>query len=219
MPVGHGPTDPRQTLRPPDRGRVNASLSRGPRACEETPPRCGAILAGVKRLHYPRVPRSRPAPDGGQSGGTNPRRSAGSPVASDWLRLFPGTTEITPHADLNTLQPTLDSGSHINATAQRWGQNAHRPQIERLSCNAPLAPRPLQCVVSAHNPFRGGDLWKKLGASGALWHRGRRRGSASQGRRFLGAFNARWFAGLRCPGGGWCGGRPFSSSDEGLDPV
>jgi hypothetical protein len=74
----------------------------------------------------------------------------------------------------------------------------------------PRAPaRRLQALVSLHNTLRCCYVWKKLGASGALWQSGRRRGSASEGRRFLGAFYARWFAGLRCPGGYVCGGRRF----------
>jgi hypothetical protein len=41
----------------------------------------------------------------------------------------------------------LDIGSHINARAQRRGQNPHKPLTEPRSCRAPLAPRPLQWVV------------------------------------------------------------------------
>jgi transposase len=39
---------------------------------EEAQPRCGATLDGVKRLKETLVPRSRPAPDGRKSGGTQP---------------------------------------------------------------------------------------------------------------------------------------------------
>jgi Transposase IS116/IS110/IS902 family len=88
------------------------------RPCEAAPPRCGALRDGVTRLQETLGPRPRQAPDGRQSGGTTPRRSAGSPVASDWLRLFPCTKEKNYHADLKPLCPTLDIGSHINVWVQ-----------------------------------------------------------------------------------------------------
>jgi len=43
-----------------------------PRLSEEAQPWCGATLDGVKRLKETLVPRSRPAPDGRKSGGTQP---------------------------------------------------------------------------------------------------------------------------------------------------
>ena len=73
---------------PPTQGECTHSAEGFHRACKEAPPRCGAILAGVKRRQETLVPRAREAPDGGPSGGTNPRRAAGATVASDWLRLF-----------------------------------------------------------------------------------------------------------------------------------
>jgi hypothetical protein len=51
------------------------------------PPRCGATLAGVTSPGGLLGPRVRPAPDGRQSGGINPRLAAGSTVAYDWRRL------------------------------------------------------------------------------------------------------------------------------------
>jgi transposase len=50
------------------------------RPAEARPPRWGATLAGVTRPAGTLGPRGRPAPDGGQSGGINPRRAAGAPV-------------------------------------------------------------------------------------------------------------------------------------------
>ena len=47
--------------------------------------------------------------------GPNPRISAGSTVASSWLRLFRGTKGKKHDADLKKSLPTLDIGSHINA--------------------------------------------------------------------------------------------------------
>jgi hypothetical protein len=85
------------------------------RPFEAAQPRGGASLDGVKRLTYTLVPRPRPAPDGRQSGGPNPRIAAGSTVASDWRRLFPCPREKTHHGDLKQLYSTLDIGSHINA--------------------------------------------------------------------------------------------------------
>jgi hypothetical protein len=46
------------------------------------------------------------------------------------------------------LLATLDLGSHSNAHAQRRGQDYHLPLNRLLRSNAPLSPRPLQCVVS-----------------------------------------------------------------------
>jgi hypothetical protein len=47
-------------------------------------------------------------------------------------------------------------------------------------------------LISLHTTLRCCYVWKKLGGSGVLWHRARQRGSAREGRRFLGAFHARW---------------------------
>jgi len=58
------------------------------RASEETPPRWGATPVGVTRPAGILGPRVGPAPDGRTSGGTNPRRSAGSTVVGYWRRLF-----------------------------------------------------------------------------------------------------------------------------------
>jgi transposase len=52
----------------------------GQRAGKEPQPRRGVTLDGVQSPGGILVPRARQAPDGRQSGGTNPRRSAGSTV-------------------------------------------------------------------------------------------------------------------------------------------
>jgi hypothetical protein len=80
------------------------------------------------------------------------------------------------------------------------------------------SPRPLQALIRVYNTVRCCNLWKQLGASDVLWHRSRRRGWASEGRRFLGACYARWFAWLRCAGGGLCGGRLFMVLRRGPRP-
>ena len=64
----------------PVAGSPNASRGRGIDAqvtgfqplSEETPPRCGVTLGGVMRPQGTLVPRVRQAPDGGQSGGSQP---------------------------------------------------------------------------------------------------------------------------------------------------
>src|SRR5262249_26789770 len=48
------------------------------RPSDETQPRCGGTLGGVQRLHETLVPRTRPAPDGHQEGGTQPTDSSRS---------------------------------------------------------------------------------------------------------------------------------------------
>ena len=66
----------------------------------------------------------------------------------------------------------------------------------------------MQRLVSVYN-----ILWcflvEETWALGVVWHSRHRRGSASEGRRCPGAFNARWLAWLRCPGGSVFGGMPF----------
>jgi Transposase IS116/IS110/IS902 family len=75
----------RSTLRPLT---VTPSLRGGTlRRSDERPPRCGAILGGVKRRQETRVPRARPAPDGHQSGGTQPTESRRINRRDDWLPL------------------------------------------------------------------------------------------------------------------------------------
>jgi hypothetical protein len=51
----------------------------------------------------------------------HPRIAAGSPVGSDWRRLFPCTTDKKHYDDLKTLFTTLDSGSHSNAQGSAAG--------------------------------------------------------------------------------------------------
>jgi hypothetical protein len=58
------------------------------RRSDEQPPRFGAILAGVKRRQDTRGPRSRPALDGHQSGGTQPTAIRVINRRDDWLLLF-----------------------------------------------------------------------------------------------------------------------------------
>ena len=45
-------------------------------ASDETQPRCGVPRDGVQRLQHTRVPRARPAPDGGTEGGSQPTESS-----------------------------------------------------------------------------------------------------------------------------------------------
>jgi hypothetical protein len=69
---------------------VIEKVSKGHR--EEAPPRCGVTLGGVTRLvsGHSSLERGRPPTDARQVV-PNPRIAAGSPVVSDWLRLFRGT--------------------------------------------------------------------------------------------------------------------------------
>src|SRR6266446_44546 len=50
--------------------------------------------------------------------GPNPRRAAGSPVVSSWLRLFSCAKVKTMMKTSKKLFPTLDIGSHSNAQAE-----------------------------------------------------------------------------------------------------
>ena len=84
--VGHGQPGARDT-EAPSTDALHPSLRRLPRASEEAQPRCGVTLGGVKSRGT-LVPRVRQAPDGRRKVVPNPRISAGSPVGSDWLRLF-----------------------------------------------------------------------------------------------------------------------------------
>jgi hypothetical protein len=68
--------------------RVHRHALGGPRRLsDEQQPRCGAILARVRRRRYTRVPRPRPAPDGRQSGGTQPPDISMINRRDDWLLL------------------------------------------------------------------------------------------------------------------------------------
>jgi hypothetical protein len=86
----------------------------------------------------------------------NPWIAAGSTVTSDWLRLFPATKEIKPYANLKKLRPTLDSGNHSNAHAQRRAGEHHQPSIVLRSCMSPAVP-PVSC-----------SRWVGLNGSGEL---------------------------------------------------
>jgi hypothetical protein len=58
------------------------------RPSEETPPRGGVALDGVKRRKETLVPRSRQAPDGPKEGGSQPTDISVINRRSYWLRLF-----------------------------------------------------------------------------------------------------------------------------------
>jgi hypothetical protein len=61
----------------------------------------------------------RQAPDGGKEGGTQPTESSVINRRSYWLRLFRETQGKNDDADVKKWLPTLDLGSHINASLQR----------------------------------------------------------------------------------------------------
>jgi transposase len=89
---------------------------------EEAQPRCGVALDGVKRLKETLVPRVRQAPDGRQSGGTQPPDSSRINRRLFLAPALPMDTVPTRAAkcrqpDAN-FYPALDIGSHINATPQ-----------------------------------------------------------------------------------------------------
>ena len=85
------------------------------RASAEAQPRFGVTLAGVKRLKHTRVPRARQAPDGRQSGGTQPTEISRINRRIYWLRCFQCTQGKNHHEDLKKLRSMLDIGTHINA--------------------------------------------------------------------------------------------------------
>ncbi len=62
-------------------------------------PRCGALLASVKRRHETRAPRARQAPDGRTSGGTQPTEIRVITRRDDWLLLvhWSGVTSEDTH--------------------------------------------------------------------------------------------------------------------------
>src|SRR6267143_2086618 len=64
----------------------------------------------------------------------NPRRAAGSTVVSSWLRLFRCTHAKKQHEDLKKLLPTLDIGSHSNASLQLLPKAAAQRRLEAVSC-------------------------------------------------------------------------------------
>jgi hypothetical protein len=119
-------------------------------------PRCGAILAGMKRRQETRGPRSRPVPDGRQSGGRQPTDSRMLNRRADGCLLCPWSREQSggqqcPEAIAalaNTI--TLDTGSHRNGLAISCGHrrrpSAYRlvSQRTRLCCHAPLTLPPPQ---------------------------------------------------------------------------
>ena len=74
---------------------------------------------------HPRRREERPRAHASREGGRpptaarkvvpNPRRAAGSPVVSSWLRLFAWAKVKTMMQTSKKLFPTLDIGSHSNA--------------------------------------------------------------------------------------------------------
>ena len=68
-------------------------------------PRCGAILASVKRRQKTRRPRSRPAPDGRQSGGTQPTDIRVINRRDDWLLLVQWS--VYKSGDKNDKRPSM----------------------------------------------------------------------------------------------------------------
>ena len=57
-------------------------------------------------------------PTEARTGGPHPRRAAGATVVSSWLRLFVCAQVTTMMQTSKKLFPTLDIGSHSNATRQ-----------------------------------------------------------------------------------------------------
>jgi hypothetical protein len=97
---GHGPAGAGHTLKPRRMTLppVLAQGSKGHRA--EAPPRGGVTLGGGKRLGSGPSRRERGRhPTAARQVVTTPRRAAGSPVVSDWLRHYRCT------ADNNILTP------------------------------------------------------------------------------------------------------------------
>ena len=84
----------------------------------ETQPRCGGTLGGVLRPQGPRVPRWRQAADGGKEGGPQPTERSGSTRRVFLAPALPREQGKKHDADGKKLLPTLDLGSHINATRQ-----------------------------------------------------------------------------------------------------
>lgn len=142
---GHGSTGSGNTVHPTNH------VDGFPGRAEEAPPRGGAPLDGVTSPAGIRVPRVRQAPDGCQSSGSQPTESR---VLNRRMFLAPplpmgNSTKRTSRCRTRheNFALGLDSGSHSNAHAQRRGPHRPNPLTEPKSCNAPLAPRPLQCVV------------------------------------------------------------------------
>jgi len=82
-------------------------------------PRCGGTLDRVTRPSGMLVPRVRQAPDGRKEGGTQPTDISKINRRHYWLRLFQCAKVQRYYEDLKKLLPTLDIGSHINASLQR----------------------------------------------------------------------------------------------------
>ncbi len=101
------------------RGRcVDAQVQGVQPVSEETQPRFGVTLGGVMRPTGTLVPRLRPAPDGCQSGGTHPTAISVINRRVVLAPALPIEKGKKYDADVQKLLPTLDIGSHINATLQ-----------------------------------------------------------------------------------------------------
>jgi hypothetical protein len=84
---------------------------------DEKQPRFGVILARVKRRRYTRGSRPRQAPDGRQSGGTQPTDIRVINRRDDWLLLLRWAGDKNAHVPSQPTLKTLDTGSHINGQA------------------------------------------------------------------------------------------------------
>ena len=99
---------------------------------------------------------------------TTPRRAAGSPVVSSWLRLLRCTKDNKHHEDLKNLLPTLDIGSHSNATLQaRLAAGArHERTLLAVACTrlilieAPSSAYPDGMLILRKIVTSGGDLMR-----------------------------------------------------------
>jgi hypothetical protein len=104
--VGSCPTercDPLETEHPLVRQQA---YHRDDRAWDEAQPRCGVTRGGVMRLRQTLGPRSRPAPDGRQSGGSQPTEIS---VSNRRLFLAPPLpmTQVTGKRDQEDGQKTV----------------------------------------------------------------------------------------------------------------
>jgi hypothetical protein len=94
------------------------SATRCSRPSEETQPRFGVTLGGVMRPQGTLVPRMRQAPDGCKESGSQPTDIS---VLNRRVLLTPALPidkRKNYDADVKKLLPTLDIGSHINASGE-----------------------------------------------------------------------------------------------------
>jgi hypothetical protein len=119
-------------------------------ASQETQPRFGGTLDGVKRLQQTLVPRARQAPDGRKEGGSQPTESR---RINRRLFLAPALAMDAVHKMKNmqnNRQPPLDIGSHINAALQGRLEAGARDArtLEAVTCTRWLG------VLAATPPHR-----------------------------------------------------------------